>query len=84
LLDKPENENADPLARERRRREYYAASHDLRQALSREVWEEDVLDTVGDQEPPAAVIRCGDARVADWEKAASIRRELERLTTARG
>ena len=33
---------------------------------------------------PAAVIRCGDARVADWEKAAWIRRELERLTTARG
>jgi hypothetical protein len=27
---------------------------------------------------------CGDARVADWEKAASIRRELERLPTARG
>jgi hypothetical protein len=33
---------------------------------------------------PAAVIRCGDARVADWEKAALIRRELEQLTTARG
>ena len=46
--------------------------------------EEDVLDTIGGQKLPAAVIRCGDAHVADWEKAASIRRELERPTTARG
>jgi len=34
--------------------------------------------------PAAAVICCGDARVADWEKAAWIRLEVERLTTARG
>ena len=31
-----------------------------------------------------SIIRRGDAHVADWEKAASIRRELERPTTARG
>jgi hypothetical protein len=58
-------------------------SDDLRQALGREIWEEDVLDTIGDQEPPTAVTRCGDARIG-LGKSASIRRELERLTTARG
>jgi hypothetical protein len=54
----------------------YKAARD--RLLGRKLWEEDIIDTVGEEEPPAYVVRKGPERVADWQRAADIWRELER------
>jgi hypothetical protein len=45
--------------------------------LGREPWEgEDVLDVDGHKSPPD-IARAGAERLADWKRAATIRRELK-------
>ena len=72
---------ANPDLREQRTLDYYAACEDLRQALGRGVWEMEITDTIGDEVVPASVVRHGAMKIADWESAAQLRRELDDLIT---
>src|SRR5512139_908619 len=59
-----------------RRREYLEVTCDLQDVLGRTPWHENVLDTLGQEQPPAYM--AGDAKkLADYKRAVAIRRELE-------
>jgi hypothetical protein len=82
LYDKPIP--ADPEARDQQQRAYLEACVALHHLLGRALWLEDIMDTIGEEAPPMRVDRAEPWRVSDWQKAAAIRRELERLAKDQG
>jgi hypothetical protein len=73
---------ADPVRRILENREYNKACDALREALGRHRYQADIFETIGD-EMPMHVVRAGPAAVLDFNEAAAIRRELERLARGR-
>jgi hypothetical protein len=63
-----------------RKREYLEAEQHLERLLGRgQPHQYEILQTLGDVEPPDFIIRAGPRWVQEWHEAAAIGRELERL-----
>jgi hypothetical protein len=81
LHNHPKIEEYEEDGRGGRRREYYDACYELHSLLGRESGDEQILDTIGDDDvdnPPTGIYAPWD--LESWKEAVAIRLELERLT----
>jgi hypothetical protein len=61
-----------------RKQEYLDAENELERLLDRgKPHQLEIMQTLGDVEPPEFIIRAGSRWVAEWHEAAAIGRELE-------
>jgi hypothetical protein len=64
-----------------RKQEYLDAENELERLLGRgKPSQYEIMQTLGETEPPDFVVRAGPRWVAEWHEPAAIGRELERLS----